>query len=67
MNTLDLIMAIEDGGFDTEEEFLNAVVTLANDGILFKLQGFYQRMLYGLVSKEKIRKNESGVWEVVKE
>jgi hypothetical protein len=48
MDTLDFIMAIEDGSI-TEEQFMDNVQSFVNSGVWRSLQGSWQRMVHSWV------------------
>ena len=49
MSDFDAIMAIENGEFESEEDFLAAWQTLIDSGTVWKLQGSYGRTAADLI------------------
>jgi hypothetical protein len=50
MDTLEAIMLIEEDNDATTEQFVDAFQTLIDDGIVWKLQGFYGRTAQQLIA-----------------
>lgn len=51
MSYFDAIMAIENGEFESEEDFLAAWQTLIDSGTVWKLQGYYGRTAADLIRR----------------
>jgi hypothetical protein len=54
MDFIDRIIALETGDLD-ERGIVDLVVEMANDGLLFRLQGSYQQCLKSLIDQGYIR------------